>query len=189
MFLNEEVQHIVSIIKKGGIVLLPTDTVWGIACDATNEAAAQRVRALKRHPKNEGMVLLVAHQTMLQRHVLHLQPKIKNLLDYHVQPVTVVYDTVSGLPEAVTAANGSAAIRVTADAFCQSIITELDAPIVATAAHLNGEPVPPLFSSISAAMLQGVDYVAKYRQQDKTPQEPSVIVQLAGEEDLAFLRT
>lgn len=186
--LRDDISEIVQLLEKGGLVCYPTDTVWGIGCDATNEAAIERLSKLKDHTPGQGYVILVDSLQMLRRYVPEIHPKIQTLLAYHQRPLTIVYKQALGLPESVKAANGSVAIRITRDEFCLELIQTLGKPIVSTVAAKEKQPFPPTFGAISSEILGGVDYVVKHRQDDKEPQEPSSIAYLDNSKELEFIR-
>lgn len=189
MFSNDEIKSIVSIIKQGGIILYPTDTVWGIGCDPFNKAAVDKIFDIKQQNQEKGFVLLVSNQAMLDQYVLKVEPKIQNLLDYHTRPVTVVYDNPQNLPEHLLAADGSIAVRIAQDDFCQQLIAELGSPLVSTIANINNEPCPQNYAEISPKIIHQMDYVVQFRQNDKNKAEPSVIIRLIPDkEELLFIR-
>lgn len=186
--LRDDISEIVQLLERGGLICYPTDTIWGIGCDATNEAAIERITALKGAPPAKGYVLLVDSLEMLKRYVPKIHPRIETLLAYHQRPLTLIYELALGLPESVKAPNGSVAIRVVQDQFCQELIHALDKPLVSTAAAIAGAPYPPNFGAISSEILGGVDYVVKYRQDEKEAHEPSSIAYLDRHKELEFIR-
>jgi L-threonylcarbamoyladenylate synthase len=189
MFSNDEIKSVVSIIQQGGIILYPTDTVWGIGCDPFNKAAVDKIFDIKQRTREIGFVLLVSNQAMLDHYVLKIEPKIQNLLDYHTRPVTVVYNKPQNLPEYLLAADGSIAIRIVQDDFCQQLITELGSPLVSTVANMDNEAFPQNYAEISPKIILQMDYVVQYRQNDKNKSEPSVIIKLLpNKEELFFIR-
>lgn len=186
--LRDDISEIVRLLEGGGLICYPTDTIWGIGCDATNETAIERLNALKGHAPDKGYILLVDSLTTLKRYVSKIHPRIETLLAYHQRPLTLLYNQSFGLPESVKAPNGSVAIRIAQDEFCQELIRQFGKPIISTAAAQYGEPYPPTYGAISSEILKGVDYVVKYRQDDKEPQEPSAIAYLDRHNELEFLR-
>lgn len=188
MFSNDEIQSVVSVIQKGGIILYPTDTVWGIGCDPFNSDAVNKLLVVKQQDFKKGFVLLVNDQEMLKKYVPKVEPKIQNLLDYHIRPVTVVYDKAVDLPDYLLAKDGSVAIRITQDAFCQELITKLGTPLISTIANISNEPIPKIFNEISAKIIQQMDYVVQHRQNDTKKSTPSVIITLSSKEEMIFLR-
>jgi L-threonylcarbamoyladenylate synthase len=186
--LRDDISEIANLLRNGGIICYPTDTIWGIGCDATNEAAIARVSALKGRPPEKGYVMLVSSIEMLKNYALKIPPRLETLLSFHQRPLTVIYERTSGLPAAAKAPDGSAAIRVTQDEFCRELIEALGAPLLSTSANKSGQPFPATFGGISSEILGAVDYVVKYRQDDKEPSEPSSIARLDRHQELEFIR-
>lgn len=186
--LRDDISEIASLLRKGSIICYPTDTVWGIGCDALHEASVDRISTLKGRSPKQGYVLLVSNIEMLKRFVPKIPPRLETLLTHHTRPLTMIYAETLGLPQWVKAPDGSAAIRVATDEFCQELIETFGNPIVSTSANKHGEPFPPTFGAISSEILVGVDYVVKYRQDDKEPAEPSSIAKLDRYQELEFIR-
>lgn len=187
--LRDDISEIARLLEGGSIICYPTDTIWGIGCDATNVDAIARVTALKGRTPEKGYVLLVSDIEMLKRYVPKIHPRLETLLSFHQRPLTVVYErNIVGLPAVVKAPDGSVAIRVARDEFCQELIAKFGKPILSTSANKSGEPYPPTFGGISSEILGGVDYVVKYRQDDKEPGEPSSIAKLDRHQELEFIR-
>lgn len=188
MSFRKEIDEAVAELRNGGIILYPTDTIWGVGCDACNETAVRKVFALKKRPIEKTAVLLVSSVEMLGHYVTDIHPKIYTLHDYHTRPVTVIYDHPQNLPAIHIAAEGTVAIRIVQDEFCKGLIDALGAPIVSTSANIGGEPFPSNFAEITDAVKEGVDYIVKYRQTDLEEREPSVIIKLSDKEEFDFLR-
>ncbi len=186
--LRDDISDISRIILDGGIICYPTDSIWGIGCDATNEAAIARITALKGRTPEKGYVLLVSSIEMLKQYALKIHPRLETLLAHHTRPLTVIYDRNTGLPSSVKAPDGSVAIRVAQDEFCRELIEAVGRPLVSTSANVSSEPFPPTYGAISSDILGGVDYVVKYRQDDREPGEPSSIAKLDKHLELEFLR-
>ncbi len=188
LYTNDEIALIVPILTKGGSILYPTDTIWGIGCDACNVKSVDNIFKLKQTQKDKGLVLLVSDNEMLHQYVNRVHPKIQNLLDYHTRPVTVVYENAKNLPEEVISNDGSIAIRIVQDIFCQEMIRALGRPIVSTTANISTHPVPKNFKDIDTTIINGVDYVVKHRQDEVTNNLPSVMVKLSAKNELDFIR-
>ncbi len=188
MFLNDEIHSIVSTVREGGLVLYPTDTVWGIGCNPFNSTAISKLFGIKQQNNKKSFILLVNNQEMLKKYVPNIEPKIQNILDYHTRPVTVIYEQVQHLPEYLFARDGSIAIRIIQDKFCQQLISELGIPLVSTTANIDTEPSPKVYSEVSPKIIQQMDYVVQYRQNDNTREKPSVIIKLTSKEELIFIR-
>lgn len=188
MFENEKFDEILTVIRKGGVILYPTDTIWGIGCDATNEKAVDKVIDIKGRRSDKGLVVLVDSIEMLKKYAKHVHPRIETLISFHERPLTVVYDEGKGVTKNVMATDGSIAIRVVQDPFCKELIRQLDKPLVSTSANISGKPFPAHFGEITSDIFEKVDFVVKYKQDSKEQGEPSVIVRLNEQEELDFIR-
>lgn len=188
MFGKDNLETITTTLENGGLILYPTDTIWGIGCDATNEDAVQRVFDLKKRPYDKPFVLLVNSIEMLKNYVEHVHPRIETLLIHHVQPLTMIYDRAKNLPAIAHDKSGSVAIRVVQDAFCKELIAQFGKPLVASSANISDKPFPANFGGISSAVITGVDYVVKWKQGEKKLSQPSVIAKFSDKEELIFLR-
>jgi L-threonylcarbamoyladenylate synthase len=187
--LRDDILEVVRILDGGGLLCYPTDTIWGIGCDATNEDAIERLSQLKGSKPERGYIILVASIDMLRQYVPKLHPRVETLLSYHTRPLTLIYDRAGqDLPGSLFAPDGTLAIRVVKDPFCEQLITRLGRPIVSTAACKVGLPYPATFGGISSEILGGVAYVVKHRQDDKEPCEPSPVAKMDRHQELDFLR-
>ena len=186
--LRDDISEISRLLLEGGIICYPTDTIWGVGCDATNPAAIERVTLLKGRAPEKGYVLLVADIEMLKRYVPKVHPRLETLLSFHQRPLTIIYDRSTGLPAVAKAPDGTVAIRVVQDEFCRELITHIDRPLLSSSANKSGQSYPPTYGSISSEILGGVDYVVKYRQDSKEQHEPSSIAKLDRHMELEFLR-
>jgi len=188
MFERDKLEDITKVLQDGGTILYPTDTIWGIGCDATNAEAVHKIFTLKNREITKPFVLLVDSIEMLTNYVVHLHPRIETLLMHHTKPVTVIYDEGKNLPDISVAADRSVAVRVVLDTFCKELIGKFGKPLVATSANVSNQPFPANFGGISSDILSGVDYVVKWKQGEKIQSQPSVIVKLSEKEELIFLR-
>ena len=168
-FFETDIENSLRVLQNGGIILYPTDTIWGIGCDATNAAAVERIIELKNRPAQKSFVVLVADEKELMKYVATLDLEIFNYLDSTTKPTTVIYEDAIGLADNVLANDGSVAIRICKDEFCKHLIKRFRKPIVSTSANISGMPSPASFAAIEPAVIKGVDYVAKF-QQDVTTQ-------------------
>ncbi len=175
-------------LQQGGILLYPTDTIWSIGCDATNARAIDKAYLIKQKTNAKGIEILVNSLQMLRDYVVHLHPKLETLLVYHTRPLTVVFDKPRNLPANAIAPDGTVAIRVVQDEFCRSLITELGKPLLASFASMHEGMFPLNFGAISSEIIEQVDFVVKYRQNEKSSHEPSVVVKLTKRDELVFLR-
>ena len=185
MVSHDEIQGAIDALHTGGLILYPTDTVWSIGCDATDPVAIERICNLRGHRSTDDFELLFHSFDLLRRHVAHIHPRLETLLAYHVRPLTVLFDQPRRLPERLGA---PIAARLVQDECCRALIAAYGAPLIATAASLHGHPYPANFGAVSSQVIEGVDYVFKYRQQDKSNGEPSVMVRLSERDELEFLR-
>jgi L-threonylcarbamoyladenylate synthase len=169
MFENEKFDEILTVIRNGEVILYPTDTIWGIGCDATNEKAVERIIDIKSRRSDKGFVVLVDSIEMLKKFVKHVHPRVETLISFHERPLTVIYDEGKG-------------------PFCRELIKQFGKPLVSTSANISGEPFPAHFGEISSEIFEKVDFVVKYKQDSKDQGEPSVIVRLNEQEELDFIR-
>ena len=188
MVQNYLLEPIVNTLQNGGLILFPTDTIWGIGCDATNPLALARLRQLRDLPPEQPLTLLAQSIEQLKTYVAFIHPRVETLLQFHTRPLTIVYDQAINLPEQAAATNGSIAFRIPKDNFCQELLEEFGKPIVATAACIGLNPHPGHFGEISSAVIEGIDLVVKYRQMDKDMSEPSVMARIGEDEELIFIR-
>jgi L-threonylcarbamoyladenylate synthase len=183
-----QLDDIVETLKSGGTILYPTDTVWGIGCDATDPEAIEKIYKIKQRPTNKGLIILVSNHEMLTHYVDYIHPRIETLLSFHTRPLTVIYDNPIHIASNALAPDGSIAIRIVQDAFCRQIIQQFGKPIVSTSANLSGEKFPNSFSDINQIIIDQVDFTVKFKQERKESAEPSQIVRLNKQEELDFIR-
>ena len=188
--MKESFNEILTVLDEGGIILFPTDTVWAVGCDATNAESIEKIKKIRNIGKdNNGLVTLVADIETLNS-LVDIPPRLMTLLSYHNKPLTVIYGTKKTdiFPENLCANDQSIALRVPHDPFCNQLLNSFGKPIVATIAAVANNPSPSNFGLISSDILENVDYVVRYRQDEKNQQLPSVIVTLNENNELIFLR-
>lgn len=175
--MREEVKKCADIVRKGGVILYPTDTVWGIGCDATNEAAVKKIFAIKQREESKSMIVLVAepHQVDFYAQVPDVA---RDLVEFAEKPLTVIYPKAKGLAKSLVAEDGSIGIRVVKDEFCRQLIEVLRKPLVSTSANISGEPAPANFDEISDTIKNSVDYVVNLRQDETKKSTPSQIIKI-----------
>ncbi|PCJ98367.1 MAG: threonylcarbamoyl-AMP synthase [Flavobacteriaceae bacterium] len=176
---QEEINACRSVLKEGGLILYPTDTIWGIGCDATNEEAVKKIYTLKKRIDTKTMICLVANDFMLEKHVTKVPEAAYDIIDLAEKPTTIVYDNPKGIANNLVATDNSVAIRVATDKFCQYLITNLKKPIVSTSANISGKPAPKSFKEIDPAILKGVDYIVNLHQ-EMTMAKPSSIIKIGN---------
>lgn len=173
---SEDIERCIKVLLSGGIILYPTDTVWGIGCDATNENAVEKIIELKQRPALKSFVVLVASEREVLQYTASPDLAVFDYIEQSKKPVTVVYEHALGLAENVLAEDGSVAMRICKDEFCKHLIKRFRKPVVSTSANISGIATPALFSEIDNALINGVDYVVKYRQDDVSKAVPSSII-------------
>lgn len=173
---DHDIEQCLAVLKDGGTILYPTDTVWGIGCDATNAEAVQKIYTIKNRPDEKSLIVLVAGEREILQHVAAPDLQVFDYLEQASKPTTVIYEGAIGLAPNLVAADGSIAIRICNEAFCRHLLRRFRKPIVSTSANLSGEPTPRNFAEIADAVKQRVDYVVQYRQQDTTPASPSALI-------------
>ena len=175
-------------LQNGGTILYPTDTVWGLGCDAMNAIAVERVFAIKHRPKEKSMIVLLADARDILQYVAAPHPDIIAIVENFERPTTVIYENALGFPDNVVNKDGSIAIRVTTDPFCKALIKRFRGPIISTSANISGAATPAIYKMIDDAIILGVDYVVKYRQADETIVAPSRLVRINEDGNLEVLR-
>lgn len=173
-----DLKEAVKVMKEGGIILYPTDTVWGIGCDATNAEAVAKIYNLKQRSDSKSMLALVSSEGMLQRTVKEVPEIAWQLIDAAVNPMTIIYDDAKGVADNLKAEDGSLGVRITSEKFSRALCERMRGPVVSTSANISGKPTPMTFSEISNAIKNGVDYVCRYRQNEKAKAKPSNIIKI-----------
>lgn len=173
---ENDITECLKVLKDGGLILYPTDTVWGIGCDATNEKAVEKIYQLKKRPDHKAMIVLVATEQDVLQHVAAPDLSVFDYLQKSSKPTTVIYEGAIGLADNLVAEDGSIAIRICNEIFCRSLIKRFRKPIVSTSANISGQPVAQTFTDISDDIKRGVDYVVNYRQDDQSISSPSSII-------------
>lgn len=173
---NNDVEKCLQVLQNGGIILYPTDTVWGIGCDATNADAVNKIIRLKQRPQHKSFVVLVTEEKDILRYIASPDLSVFDYLQTVKKPTTVIYEHALGIAENVCNDDGSVAIRICKDEFCRHLVKRFRKPIVSTSANLSGKPSAGNFSSIDEVIKQGVDYVVQYRQNEEAQAQPSSII-------------
>lgn len=175
-------------LHAGGMILYPTDTVWGIGCDATNEDAVARIYELKKRSDSKAMIVLVAEEKDILRYVSQPDLQIFDYIKGVQKPTTVIYEGAVELASNLVAEDGSVAIRICSDEFCRTLIKRFRKPIVSTSANISGYPAPQCFRDIEPAIRNGVGYVVEYRQGDEEFRKPSSIIKWEKDGTLTIIR-
>ena len=176
--MTEDIKKACEVMAAGGIILYPTDTIWGIGCDATNEKAVQRVYELKRRTDNKAMLVLMDSEAKLDRYVSDVPDIAWDLISVSDKPLTIIYSSAKNLATNLLGADGSVGIRITNEEFSKKLCERFRKPLVSTSANVSGEPSPANFSEVSEVIKEGVDYIVSYRQDDMSRPNPSSIIKL-----------
>ena len=177
--MKEEIENCLDTLNKGGLILYPTDTVWGIGCDGTNEEAVKKVYDLKRRPDSKALICLVSNIRMLERHVYEVPDPAYDLIELSTKPTTIIYDRPMNVAKNLVADDDTLAIRVASDEFCQRLTARMKRPLVSTSANISGKPTPGSFSEIEEEILKGVDYIVNLHREKKNG-PPSSIIRLGN---------
>ncbi|MEN3324842.1 L-threonylcarbamoyladenylate synthase [Mariniflexile soesokkakense] len=182
-----EINKALQTLKEGGLILYPTDTVWGIGCDATNPEAVKKVYALKQRVYGKVLICLVADDRMLKKYVKQIPEMALNIIDVTDKPTTIIYDDAQNLASNLVAEDGTIAIRIPDDDFCFQLCRRLNGAIVSTSANISGFPTPNSFKEIQPAILKGVDYVVNLHH-EKICSKPSSIIKLSNNGVVKIIR-
>jgi L-threonylcarbamoyladenylate synthase len=185
---EKDIELCLQALRGGGIILYPTDTIWGIGCDATNEKAIERIYKLKKRSDNKAMIALVTEERDVMQCVANPDSRVFEYLEQVTKPTTVVYKGAIGLAENIVGKDGSIAIRICSDIFCRHLIKRFRKPLVSTSANISGRPVPTIFSDIEIEIKIGVDYIVTHRQDDTTAAEPSTVIKWNKDGTVTVLR-
>lgn len=172
----EDAEKALKVLNEGGIILYPTDTIWGIGCDATNVQAVEKIIALKHRPAHKSFVVLVTSEKDILKYTAAPDLAVFDYLQTTTKPTTVIYEHALGLAENVCADDGSVAIRICNDEFCRYLIKRFRKPIVSTSANVSNEPSPGNFLQVSEHLKQGVDYIVQHKQDDFTTHLASAVI-------------
>ena len=178
MIFDKDIRNSLNILKEGGVILYPTDTVWGLGCDATNNNAVEKVFRIKSRNDSKSLIILVNSEAMLERYVNEIPEIAYELIEASATPLTIIYPKAKNLASLIPAEDGSVGIRVCNDEFCNELITRFRRPIVSTSANMSGETAPSDFSDISEKIIQAVDYAVEYKRNDRQKYRPSPVIKV-----------
>lgn len=177
---EEDLKQSLTTLQNGGIILYPTDTVWGLGCDATDATAVKKIYELKKRSDTKSLIVLLATERDILKYVAAPDPRIFDFLEGQQKPTTVIFSGPIGFADNLIGPDHSIAIRIAKDEFCRHLIKRFRKPIVSTSANFSGSPTPKNFAGIEAGIKQGADYVVTYRQDDLAESKPSKIVSWRG---------
>ncbi len=188
MSFKNDITNCINCLNEGGIILYPTDTVWGIGCDATNEAAVNKIYTLKKRNEEKSMIILLADEKDILHYTDHANAVIFDYIKGIHKPTTVIYDAAKNLAPNLINKDGSIGIRIVKDEFCAALIKEFGKPIVSTSSNISGYPAPAFYIDIDVQIKSGVDYIVQHRQDDLTPASPSTVIKLGKDGAIQIIR-
>jgi len=186
--LKEEINKALEVLKTGGVILYPTDTIWGLGCDATNAEAVDKILKIKNRPAEKSLIILLDADHKLQSYVQEIPEVTYDLIEYAENPLTIVFSGAKNLAPNVINADGSVGIRIVKHDFCTQLIQRFRKPIVSTSANLSGQTSPKFFDDIDPEIISGVDYVVDFEQESRTAKKPSTIMKLSSSGQFEFIR-
>jgi L-threonylcarbamoyladenylate synthase len=186
--LKDEVAKALKVIQDGGTILYPTDTIWGIGCDATNTEAVKKIYKLKQRDVTKSMIILLDTENKLESYISDINPLAYDLIEYSENPLTLVMPGAKNISPALISSDGSIGVRISKHPFCQQLIQRLRKPLVSTSANISGRPSPLYFSQIDSEIIDGVDYVVDLEQHNMEIKMPSTIMKLAPDGKFEFIR-
>ena len=176
--MHNDLKNALEVLKKGGIILYPTDTIWGLGCDATNPEAVKRIYRIKKREDSKSMLVLMENPALLERYVEEVPEIAWDLVEISTTPLTVIYPKAKNFASNLIAEDGSIGIRITREEFTRQLLQRFRRPIVSTSANISGEKSPAVFDEIPDEIKTQADYIVEYRQDDVTPARPSGIIKL-----------
>lgn len=177
---RSDIDNACEVLQRGGVILYPTDTVWGVGCDATNPEAVAKIFAIKQRDDSKALITLVPSDSWIERYVTEVPEIAWELLEAAVDPLTIVYDKGRNLAPNLMAPDGSIGLRVTKERYSSELCRRFKRPIVSTSANISGQPAPAIYSRISPEIIDKVDYVAQYRRYDTTEAKPSGVIKISA---------
>lgn len=176
--MQDDLKNAIEALRSGGVILYPTDTVWGIGCDATNEGAVKRIFDIKKRADAKAMLVLMDNMARIESYVDVIPEMAWELVELSTKPLTIIYPGAKNLASNLVAEDRSIGIRITNEEFSRKLCAQFRKPVVSTSANISGEPAPAFFRDISDEIKSAVDYIVTYRQEDTTPSKPSSIIKL-----------
>ncbi|NLY24515.1 MAG: threonylcarbamoyl-AMP synthase [Bacteroidales bacterium] len=186
--MQEDIKKACEVLRNGGIILYPTDTIWGIGCDATNEEAVNRIYKLKERDDSKSMLVLMDNPAKLQTYIQEVPDIAWDLIDLTDKPLTIIYEDAKNLAANLISTDGTIGIRITDELFSAELCRQFRKPIVSTSANISGEPAPSRFTQISKEIKEGVDYIVTFRQNEHRDAVPSSIVKLGKNGTINIIR-
>ncbi len=188
MNLEEEIKHSVALLKKGKIILYPTDTVWGIGCDATNAKAVQKINKIKERNEFKSMIIILDTTDKIKRYVKNVPPIAYDLIANSASPLTIVFSGAQNLPKNLIAKDGTTAIRVVKGRYTAEVVRQLDHPLVSTSANISGQPTASFFDQIDEEIFDKVDYVVEHFRDRTRNIKPSTVIKIDESGQFTIIR-
>ena len=188
MIYENDIQESVKTFAQHGVILYPTDTIWGLGCLADDEMAIEKIYNIKQRPAEKSFILLMTDVKQLSKYIANPLPDLQSMITNFETPTTIIYDHAINLPSSLIAPDGSIAVRITKDPFCRSLIKRTKKPIVSTSANLSGAQTPTIYSSVTTEIKNQVDYIVHHRQDDVTISVPSSIFKLMSSGNFLKIR-
>jgi L-threonylcarbamoyladenylate synthase len=186
--MHDDLKQALEVLRSGGIILYPTDTIWGIGCDATNADAVNRIYDLKQRAASKSMLVLLDNTAKLGGYVNDIPEVAYDMAELTTKPLTIIYDDAKNLASNLLAEDGSVGIRITEEQFSKELCARFKNPIVSPSANISGEPSPQIYGEVSEAVIEGVDYIVNFRQEETKNPAPSSIVKLAKDGQVTIIR-
>jgi L-threonylcarbamoyladenylate synthase len=188
VYSSEDLNSALKTLREGGIILYPTDTIWGLGCDATNEKAVEKIFQIKKRKESKSMIILVNGFTMLERYVRNIPEAAASILDVSDKSITIIYPEGKNLVPGVCNEDGSVGIRICTDDFCNELITRFRKPVISTSANSSESQSPLIFAEIEENIIQSADYIVKHRQTDMNKKTPSSIIKVDNNGVIKIIR-
>lgn len=188
MDFEEDLKSSLKVLREGGVILYPTDTVWGLGCDATNSSSVEKIFAIKSRSDSKSLIILVDSAGMLERYVKDIPPVVFEITEVSDDPITIIYPEGKNLAPGVCSEDGSVGIRICSDDFCSELIRRFRKPIISTSANISGRPSPANFREIEAGISGSADYVVKYRQYDRQKFKASPVIKVEKNNVIKIIR-
>jgi L-threonylcarbamoyladenylate synthase len=186
--LRTEIEKTLNVLKNGGVILYPTDTVWGLGCDATNEQAVSKINEIKGRSNDKSFIILLDTDAKLQSYVSEIPDVAYDLIEYAEHPLTIIFSGAKNLAKNVINEDGSVGVRIVKHDFCQQLIQRFRKPLTSTSANISGEPAPRFFDEISEEIKEAADYIVDLEQDLRIERKPSTIMKLAPGGQFSFIR-
>ena len=185
---EEDIKACIATMEKGEAFLYPTDTIWGLGCDATDNNAVEKISNIKNRPENKSYIVLMSDTQMLRKHLANPIPDLETFVEEQKGATTIIFENIIGIAENALAANGSLGIRIPKDDFCVALLKRYRKPIISTSANLSGESNPSFFKQITQTVKERVGYICEWRREDEEPKSPSNIIKLNADGSLIKIR-